>query len=397
MSFARGMFAVLSPGQGAQRPGFLAPWLELPGARERLAGWSRVAGVDLATMGSVGDAAQVRDTAVTQPLLVAAALLAADALAEPADVLAGHSVGDFATAVLAGSLTAESALALVRVRGEAMAAASADPATGMAAILGGDTDTVVDALTEFGLEVANRNAAGQVVAAGRVEALDALAADPPARARVRRLEVAGAFHTSWMAPARAALAAAAADVTARDPQVPLLGGADGGVVRNGAELLERLVALVTGSVRFDLVLRTLGELGVTGVVELVPGGTLTGLVRRELPDVEVVALRTPDDLSAARELATATRPMQFVESGPSWRLVVAPAPGTFHPVATAAPGSRLDAGGELGALRGRRAVTSVATPYAGVLLEWLVVDGDPVSAGQPLARLQPDPATADRA
>ncbi|MEW2326202.1 ACP S-malonyltransferase [Micromonospora chersina] len=300
------MLAVLSPGQGSQKPGFLTPWLDLPGAAERLRAWSALAGVDLVHLGTEADADEIKDTARTQPLLVAAALLAGEHL--PMDdvaVVAGHSVGELGAAALAGVLPAEAAVTLAGVRGREMAAACALEPTGMAAVLGGDPAEVLAALEAHGLHPANRNGAGQIVAAGAVTGLEKLAAQPPARARVIMLKVAGAFHTPYMAPAEAALAEVAAGITPADPARTLLSNLDGGAVADGRELVQRLVRQVTAPVRWDLCMRTLADLGVTGVIELPPAGTLAGLVKRELKGEgapEIVTLNTPDDLPAARDL-----------------------------------------------------------------------------------------------
>jgi [acyl-carrier-protein] S-malonyltransferase len=300
------VLAVLSPGQGSQKPGFLAPWLELPGARARLTWWSALAGVDLVHLGTEADAEEIKDTARTQPLLVAAALLAAEHLPlEKVAVVAGHSVGELGAAALGGVLTPETAIALAGVRGREMAAACALEPTGMSAVLGGQEDEVLDAIEALGLHPANRNAAGQIVAAGALDPLAKLAAEPPASARVRALAVAGAFHTPYMAPAEQALGAVAAGATTTDPVRTLLSNFDGAAVTDGAELLGRLVRQVTAPVRWDLVMRSLRDLGVTGVVELPPAGTLAGLVKRELKGEnapEIVTLNTPDDLPKVLDL-----------------------------------------------------------------------------------------------
>ncbi|MCW3841528.1 ACP S-malonyltransferase [Micromonospora yasonensis] len=300
------MLAVLSPGQGSQKPGFLTPWLDLPDAEARLRQWSALAGVDLVHLGTEADADEIKDTARTQPLLVAAALLAAEQLPmHDVALVAGHSVGELGAAALAGVLPAEAAVTLAGVRGREMAAACALEPTGMAAVLGGDPDEVVAAIEAHGLYPANRNGSGQIVAAGALDGLDKLAAEPPARARVTRLKVAGAFHTPYMAPAEAALAGVAAGITPADPVRTLLSNLDGTAVDHGRELVRRLVRQVTAPVRWDLCMRTLADLGVTGVLELPPAGTLAGLVKRELKGEgapEIVTLNTPDDLPAARDL-----------------------------------------------------------------------------------------------
>ncbi|MGK5684825.1 ACP S-malonyltransferase [Actinoplanes sp. URMC 104] len=300
------MLAVLSPGQGSQKPGFLTPWLDLPGAETRLRWWSALAGVDLVHLGTRADAEEIKDTARTQPLLVAASLLAAAELPlEHVDVVAGHSVGELGASAIAGVLPAEAAIALAGLRGREMAAACALEPTGMSAVLGGDPEEVLAAIDKHGLHPANRNGAGQVVAAGSLDGLAALAAEPPAKARVIALQVAGAFHTPYMAPAETALGAVAGGVSASDPARTLLSDLDGTAVASGREMVERLVRQVTAPVRWDLVMRTLAGSGVTGVLELPPAGTLAGLVKRELKGdgaPEIVTLNTPDDLAAARDL-----------------------------------------------------------------------------------------------
>lgn len=303
------MLVIVAPGQGAQTPGFLSPWLELPGMPERFAAWSEITGLDLVRLGTTADAEEIRDTAVAQPLLVGAALAAANALFDgvdqapkQVDAVAGHSVGEFAAAAIAGTLTEADALGLIRERGQAMAEASAVTETGMTALLGGDRDEVLAALDRHGLTPANDNGPGQIVAAGTMPQLAALAEDPPAKARLRPLSVAGAFHTHHMAPAIDRLRAAAAGVTASDPATRLLSDRDGAVVTSGPDYLERLIAQVGAPVRWDACMTTLLDLGVTAMIELPPAGTLTGIARRAMRGVELLALKTPDDLDAARAL-----------------------------------------------------------------------------------------------
>ncbi|TMR95124.1 ACP S-malonyltransferase [Nonomuraea basaltis] len=296
------MLVLVAPGQGAQTPGFLAPWLELPGLADSLGAWSEVVGIDLVACGTTAGADEIRDTAVAQPLLVAAALASAEALGAAPDVLAGHSVGEFAAAALAGVLTREQALALVRERAQAMAKAAVVTETGMTAVLGGAEDEVLAALERHGLTPANINGAGQIVAGGTMEELAALKDDAPARARLIPLSVAGAFHTRHMAPAVERLREAASTVDPADPAVTLLSNSDGKPVGSGAEFVERLVKQVSSPVRWGACMETMAGLGVTKMIELLPGGTLTGLARRGLRGVQTVALKTPDDLDAAREL-----------------------------------------------------------------------------------------------
>jgi [acyl-carrier-protein] S-malonyltransferase len=405
------MLIITAPGQGAQAPGFLAPWLEVPGVAERLGTASELAGCDLIRYGTTAGADEIKDTAVAQPLLVAAALAAAGALAGApggasaapgdvhADVAAGHSVGELAAGVLAGVLSADDAMRLVGVRGAAMAAASAAEPTGMTAVLGGEEETVLAAIARHGLTPANVNGAGQIVAAGALADLASFAADPPPGARLRPLQVAGAFHTRYMAPAVAALRDAAAGVAVTDPHLTLLCNADGAAVTTGKEWLERIVAQVAAPVRWDLCQRTMADLGVTAIIELPPAGTLTGLARRALPGVAQLALKTPDQLEAARDLIEEhlSEPDGHGHGHlPDWRLIVAPTSGTFRsPDArgdAAATGAVVALTADLGTVVARGGERSLTAPWPAEIIEWLVEDGDPVSEGQPLVRVQPQGA-----
>ena len=300
------MLILTAPGQGAQTPGFLSPWLELPGLAEQLGNWSELAGRDLIKLGTTGSAEEITDTSVAQPLLVAAALAVADLLGQP-DAAAGHSVGELAAGAIAGVLSAEDAIKLTRVRGEAMAAACGAVPTGMTAVLGGDEGEVLAAISAAGLTPANVNTAGQIVAGGTLEQLAAFAANPPAKARLRPLRVAGAFHTEHMVPAVAALEAAAAGTAVKDPAIALLSNRDGAVVTSGTDWVDRIAHQVANPVRWDRCMATMAELGVTGFIELLPGGTLTGIAKRALPGVELLAIKTPDQLDAARALVAAHR------------------------------------------------------------------------------------------
>jgi [acyl-carrier-protein] S-malonyltransferase len=401
------MLLLAAPGQGAQTPGFLREWLELPGFAERLGALSELAGCDLIRCGTTADADEIRDTAVAQPLLVAAAVtaaaelvgaagpqLAGGALAAGASAAAGHSVGELAAGVIAGVLQPPDAIRLVRVRGEAMARASAAAATGMTAVLGGDEEAVLAAIGKHGLTPANVNGAGQIVAAGTTEELAAFAADPPPGARLRPLSVAGAFHTGHMAPAVDALRRAAAGITARDPALTLLSNRDGGVVRGGGDWLERIVTQVSAPVRWDRCMRTMHSLGVTALIELPPAGTLTGLARRGLPGVQTLGLKSPGDLEGARALLASAHEAPPDGHAPEWRLLVAPLAGTFRAVTQdgvpAGPGSAVGTGADLGYVEMRGGNHTVSPAFPATIIEWLVEDGDPVSAGQPLVRLQPE-------
>jgi [acyl-carrier-protein] S-malonyltransferase len=297
------VLAVLSPGQGAQKSGFLAPWLSERPIVDRLEECSAAAGRNLAAAGTSMPDEGITDTAVAQPLIVAAGIATATVLDLPRDtVLAGHSIGEFTAACLGGVLDVPDAMRLVTVRGREMAAASDDPPSGMAAVLGGDADEVVAAIDRAGCVAANHNGAGQIVAAGTKEALAALIANPPAGARVRPLAVAGAFHSPLMSSARAAVAAAAAEVTTSDATPGVVSNRDGRLVTSGADLLLRLVDQICRPVRWDLCMAALVELGVTAVIELPPAGTLTAMVRRAAPDIATLALNSPDDLPAAQQL-----------------------------------------------------------------------------------------------
>ncbi|MFJ1790751.1 ACP S-malonyltransferase [Kitasatospora griseola] len=301
------MLVIVAPGQGAQTPGFLNPWLELDGVADRLRQWSEVAGLDLVHAGTEASEEEIKDTAVAQPLLVAAGLVTAHALlpqgvSASVGALAGHSVGEITSAALAGVLSEQDALAFVRERSLGMAEAAAAAATGMTAVLGGDPEAVAEKLAAHGVTPANNNGGGQIVAAGTLEQLAALKADPPAGARLIPLKVAGAFHTEHMAPGVARLEKLAPTLTVADPTVAYVSNRDGEVVGDGAEVLARLVAQVSNPVRWDLCMETLQQLGATAVIELSPAGTLTNLVKRNVKGVATLALKSPADLDRAREL-----------------------------------------------------------------------------------------------
>jgi len=305
------MLALLAPGQGSQTPGMLASWLELPGAAERLAVWSDISGLDLARLGTTATAEEITDTAVTQPLVVAATLLAHEELTKRGllagveTVVAGHSVGEIAAYAIAGVISADDAVKLASTRGAEMAKACAVEPTGMSAVLGGDEAEVLARLEALDLVAANRNAAGQIVAAGALSALDKLAEDPPAKARVRQLATAGAFHTRYMASALDAYSAAADGVTASDsplPTVTLLSNADGQPVASGTDAMTKLVAQLTRPVRWDLCTESIRQREVTAIVEFPPAGTLVGIAKRELRGVPTHAVKTPADLDGLTEL-----------------------------------------------------------------------------------------------
>lgn len=388
------MLAVLAPGQGAQKQGFLQPWLDEPGFRDLLKQWGNAAETDLVAAGTILSDTDIADTAIAQPLIVAASLATAATLAPlpAATIFAGHSVGEFAASALAGMFSTDTAMRLIAVRGTAMAAASKDPKSGMVAVLGGEESVVLDAIERAGCIPANHNGAGQIVAAGTTAALDRLLAEPPAGARVRPLAVAGAFHTDLMATARVALAEESEWVNPTDSAFGVLSNRDGTLVTSGEQMLTRLIAQVCLPVRWDACTRTLAAMGVTAAIELAPAGTLTGLLRRSLPDVETVALRTPEDLPAARRLIaehSAGPDGEIDPHVPAWRLLVAPAGGTVR-IPAARDTDRLAAGEVVAHVATRTEELAVATVEAGRIIELLVHDGDPVSVGQPLVRVGSD-------
>jgi [acyl-carrier-protein] S-malonyltransferase len=306
--------ALLAPGQGSQTPGMLAPWLELSGAAERLATWSQISGLDLARLGTTATAEEITDTAVTQPLVVAATLLAHEELVRRGVLdgkntseitVAGHSVGEIAAYAIAGVISADDAVKLAATRGAEMAKACALEPTGMSAVLGGDEAEVLARLEALDLVPANRNAAGQIVAAGSLAALDKLAEDPPEKARVRKLATAGAFHTHYMATAAEGYAAAAESVTTAGsllPNVTLLSNADGQAVASAADAMAKLVSQMTKPVRWDLCTETMRQQNVTALVEFPPAGALTGIAKRELRGVPTHAVKSPADLDGLAEL-----------------------------------------------------------------------------------------------
>jgi [acyl-carrier-protein] S-malonyltransferase len=298
------------PGQGSQTAGFLSPWLDLDGVPELLASFSDAAGIDIVRHGTTSDADTIRDTAVAQPLIVAAGLVTAHALTERGVLagiggVAGHSVGEFTAAAVAGVVDGATALRLVRARAVAMAQAASVEPTGMSAVLGGDSSEVVAAAEAVGLSAANYNGGGQIVVAGRIDDLATFAAAPPASTRVIALQVAGAFHTRFMAQARAELAAAVDGIDASDPTLPLWTNNDGSRVGDGGRFLDLLVTQVAAPVRWDACMAAFADAGATGLIEVAPAGALTGLARRGLKGLPTVAIKTPDDLQAAAELVAA--------------------------------------------------------------------------------------------
>jgi [acyl-carrier-protein] S-malonyltransferase len=303
--------------------------------------------------------------------------------------VAGHSVGELTAAAGARAISAEQAMVLVRERGKAMAEAAATTATGMTAVLGGDPDEVLAAVEAQGLVAANSNGPGQIVAAGTMEQLQQFADHPPAKARLVPLSVAGAFHTEHMAPAVGHLATLARSVSTHDARTPWISNRDGQVVQDGQEIIKRIVGQIAQPVRWDLCLETMSDLGVSGVLEMPPAGTLTGIAKRALPGVDTFALKTPDQLDDARAFCAKHGEASVIDTFPTWLMVVSPVKGTFHRSEQAGEASVLEPGTALGDVAGSRERTEVRAPHGGRVVEWLVEDGDLVSPGQPLVRLHP--------
>lgn len=302
------MLVIVAPGQGAQTPGFLAPWLDDPVFADRMRWLSAVCDIDLVHYGTEADAETIRDTAIAQPLLVAAGIVTGLTLfprpsevIERVDLAAGHSVGEITAAAGVGVISAEQAMVFVRERGKAMAEAAARTPTGMLAVLGGDSDEVLTAIERHNLTAANNNGPGQIVAAGTLADLERFSAEAPAKTRLVPLEVAGAFHTHYVHHAVELLGNYARAITTHDPRTRLLSNRDGAIVSDGREVLDRIVTQVSSSVRWDRCLDTMRELGVTGLLEIPPAGTLTGIAKRQLRGTETFALKTPDQLDDARE------------------------------------------------------------------------------------------------
>ena len=298
------MLAIIAPGQGSQTPGMLNSWIQDASLKALLVSWSDAIGLDLLHLGTVADAEEIKDTANAQPLIVAASLLGAHALGiKKFAVTSGHSVGEIAAAALSGAITESDALTLVRARGLEMAQTAASSPSGMSAILGGDRTEVLAAISALNLVAANDNGAGQIVAAGDLQALSSLNENPPTGSRVRALAVAGAFHTHFMQPAVEPLRTLASAIATHQVGIEVISNKDGQVVTAGAEVLSRIVDQIANPVRWDLCMETLKSLGVTGVIELPPAGTLVGLLKRAAPEIETFALKSADDVAAAQEFA----------------------------------------------------------------------------------------------
>jgi len=298
------VLAIIAPGQGSQTPGMFNSWVTNPVFHELLSKWSMRIDLDLIRLGTTADADEIKDTAKAQPLIVAASLLGAHALGiKNFSFTSGHSVGELAAAAISGAISDEDALRLVRARGLEMAKAATLSPAGMSAVLGGDREIVLKKLNELQLVAANENGGGQIVAAGDLAALASLSENPPEGARVRALAVAGAFHTAFMAPAVEPLRARAATISTSPTTISVISNKDGEVVTDGAQVLTRIVNQIANPVRWDLCMEAMKKLGITGVIELPPAGTLVGLLKRGAPEIETFALKSADDVSAAKEFA----------------------------------------------------------------------------------------------
>jgi [acyl-carrier-protein] S-malonyltransferase len=301
------VIVVVAPGQGSQTPGFLEPWIAEERFRDQLTRLSEIAELDLVAHGTTSDADTIRDTAVAQPLIVAAGLLTLSALFDGRSRsrvagVAGHSVGEITAATAAGILSETDAMSFVRERSRAMASAASLAATGMSAVIGGDEDALLARLEELGLQPANFNGGGQIVVAGALDALAKLAAEPVPGTRVIPLQVAGAFHTRYMQPAVEHLREFAATLVPVDPTLTIWTNRDGSIVESGSAYLDLLVGQVSSPVRWDKTMASLAQAGVTGLIELAPAGALAGLAKRGLTGIPTVAVKTPDDLAAAHDL-----------------------------------------------------------------------------------------------
>ena len=298
------MLAIIAPGQGSQTPGMLNSWIQDPALKKLIATWSEAIDLDLLHLGTTADADEIKDTANAQPLIVATSLLGAHALGfKKFAVTSGHSVGELTAAALSGAISEIDALRIVRTRGIEMAKAAGTSPSGMSAILGGDRTEVLAAIAVLNLVAANDNGAGQIVAAGDLQALASLNENPPAGARVRALAVAGAFHTAFMQPAVQPLQELASSITTHPLSIQVISNKDGQAVTDGSEVLSRIVNQIANPVRWDLCMETMKTMGVTGVIELPPAGTLVGLLKRAASEIETFALKSADDLEAAREFA----------------------------------------------------------------------------------------------
>ena len=299
------MIALTCPGQGAQTPGFLGPWLEIESFKSEIDKYSLILDMDLIHFGTKAEADQIKDTRIAQPLIVAASMAShavlIKALGEDAKIagVAGHSVGEIAAAKIAGVLDTEAALNFVKARGEQMAQAASLEESSMAAVVGGEQDSVLEHLSKLGLFAANYNGKGQIVAAGSSSKISELIETPPAGSRVVGLAVAGAFHTSFMETAKVTLTSLASSIRCENPKLLIWSNSDGSRVDSGDKFLELLINQVSKPVRWDKTMESMVSTGVSAAIELLPGGTLTGIAKRAMPGVNTLALKSPEDIEKA--------------------------------------------------------------------------------------------------
>ena len=294
----------MTPGQGSQTSGMYSSWITDSANKELIAKYSELIDLDLLHYGTSASQIEITATNIAQPLLTALAFMSFGKLEVNSNtniIYSGHSVGEFSAASLAGFYSDETAIKLVNVRGKAMAdAAASNSATGMSAVLGGDKVEVIKHIEQFDLVPANVNSNGQIVASGLLTNLEKLSENPPASTKVRKLEVAGAFHSQFMKSAESELEKEFAQVVVTDSISSFISNKDGQIVKDSYELKNRLITQITSPVRWDLCQAKMIELGVTGMLELAPAGVLTGIAKREMPGVELFAIKSPEDIPGAQ-------------------------------------------------------------------------------------------------
>lgn len=294
----------MTPGQGSQTSGMYSSWITDAANKELIANYSELIDLDLLNYGTSASQAEITATNIAQPLLTALTFMSFGKLEVNLNtniIYSGHSVGEFSAASLAGFYSDETAMKLVNVRGKAMAeAAASNNATGMSAVLGGDKAEVIKHIEQFDLVPANVNSNGQIVASGLLTNLEKLSENPPASTKVRKLEVAGAFHSQFMKTAESELEKEFAQLEVNKSSSIFISNKDGQIVKDSSELKSRLITQITSPVRWDLCQAKMIELGVTGMLELAPAGVLTGIAKREMPGVELFAIKSPEDIPGAQ-------------------------------------------------------------------------------------------------
>ncbi len=405
------MLVFTFPGQGSQRSGMGRPWVEHP-SWEVVAEASAIAERDLGHLLLDASMDELTGTANAQLATFVLSLVVLDAVERlglaPA-ACAGHSLGEYTALVAAGAVSFDDGVRLVVARGDAMARAGEDAPGTMAALLGVSDEDAEAACqrAEGDVWVANFNAPGQVVVAGTADAVataTAIARDLGAR-KVLPIPVSGAFHTPLMAAARPALRKALGDVAFQTPEVPVVANVDARVHGGPDEWPGLLSAQLCSPVRWRQTLETLTGLGASTLVEVGPGGVLSGLTRRTVPELVALAVQKPDDLDSLIEALanpvgarTEAQPAAGEHLYMSERVVVSPCAGIFSPeTSVSAPGTGLLPGTgaapsdvAVGDLLGRVGMAEVRTPFAGRVVRWLATQGERVQEGQPLAWLHAD-------